>query len=89
MNARPLRTIAGDGREITLPSTIRDIRAALPPARRAAFNDAVESASVFDIHAVLRAWVMELLDQYDPQMQRDLDELARQDREQRSGGGVA
>ncbi|WP_059005916.1 hypothetical protein [Streptomyces specialis] len=85
MEARPLRTIGGDGREITLPSTVRDIRAALPADRREAFNESIENASVFDIHAVVRRWVMELLEQYDPQMRHDLDELARRDRDRAPG----
>ncbi|MEV1009536.1 hypothetical protein [Streptomyces sp. NPDC049881] len=87
MSGEPLRTITGDGREITLPSTIRGIRDALPPDRRAEFTDAVENVSLHDIHELMRAWVMELLEARDPQMARDLDALARQERERREGAG--
>ncbi|MFI7278414.1 hypothetical protein [Streptomyces sp. NPDC049879] len=80
MSGEPLRTVTGDGKEITLPSTIRGIRDALPPDRRAEFTEAVETVSLHGIHEVMRAWVMELFEARDPGMARDLDALARQER---------
>ncbi|WP_129841614.1 hypothetical protein [Streptomyces sp. RFCAC02] len=85
MSAEPLRTITGDGREITLPATIRGIREALPPERRDEFTEAVETAGVHDIHAVMRSWIMELLEAEDPGLRQDLDALARQEHDRQAG----
>jgi len=85
VTAQPLRTHTPAG-EITLPSTIRGIRAALPPEKREAFNEAVESASLHEIHAVLRGYLMEVLEQHDPQMNVDTDELRHQEQVRRGRG---
>lgn len=89
MTAWPLHTHTPAG-EITLPSTIRGIRAALPEAQREAFTDAVETADLREIHAVLRGYLMDVMEQHDPQMGRDLDDLRHQEQvRQRRGGRTA
>lgn len=85
MTAQPLRTHTPAG-EITLPSTIRGIRAALPDDQRAAFNEAVENADLREIHAVLRGYLMEVVEQRDPQMNVAIDELRHQEQVRRSRG---
>ncbi|MFE9341314.1 hypothetical protein [Streptomyces sp. NPDC007063] len=85
MTAQPLRTHTPAG-EITLPSTIRGIRAALPADRREEFNRAVEDADLREVHAVLRGYLMDVMEQRDPQMQVDADELRHQEQVRRSRG---
>ncbi|MEV1009142.1 hypothetical protein [Streptomyces sp. NPDC049881] len=56
--AEPMKTWV-DGREVEVPNSIPDIRAALPEERRAEFDRAVGEAGVHEIHAVMRHWMFE------------------------------
>ncbi|MFR9723733.1 hypothetical protein ACL02R_10240 [Streptomyces sp. MS19] len=56
--AEPMKTWV-DGREVEVPNSIPDIRAALPEKRRAEFDRAVGEAGVHEIHAVMRHWMFE------------------------------
>lgn len=85
VTGQPLHTHTPTG-EITLPSTIRGIRAALPADKREAFNEAVENADLREVHAVLRGYLMEVMEERDPQMNVDTDELRHQEQVRRSRG---
>ncbi|MFD4994760.1 hypothetical protein [Streptomyces buecherae] len=79
--AEPMKTWVG-GREVEVPTTIPAIRAALPPERRAAFDQAVSEASVMEIHAVLRHWMFEAVP--DPEADAIMERLAGEEAERRS-----
>ncbi|MFD0023416.1 hypothetical protein [Streptomyces sp. NPDC058382] len=77
----PLKTFV-DGAEVEVPNSIPAIRAALPEARREEFDDAINEAGVHDIQAVMRHWMLEAVP--DPEAERILDRLARDEAERRS-----
>ncbi|MGW2866436.1 hypothetical protein [Streptomyces sp. NPDC001205] len=56
-----LRTFS-NGREVEVPATLPGIREALPEERRADFDAAVAKADVHTIHAVMRHWILELVE---------------------------
>lgn len=77
----PLKTFV-DGSEVEVPNSIPAIRAALPEARREEFDRAINEAGVHDIQAVMRHWMLEAVP--DPEAERILDRLARDEAERRS-----
>ncbi|MCX5397945.1 MULTISPECIES: hypothetical protein [unclassified Streptomyces] len=76
-----LKTFVG-GTEVEVPNSIPAIRAALPDERRDEFDRAVNEAGVHQIHAVMRHWMLEAVP--DPEAERILDRLARDEAERRS-----
>ncbi|WP_225097152.1 hypothetical protein [Streptomyces sp. CoH27] len=81
--AEPLRTFVG-GVEVEVPNSIPDIRAALPEERREEFDRAINGAGVYEIHAVMRHWMLEAVP--DPEAEALLTRLAADEAERR---GVA
>lgn len=77
----PLKTFV-DGAEVEVPNSIPAIRAALPEARREEFDRAINEAGVHDIQAVMRHWMLEAVP--DPEAERILDRLARDEAERRN-----
>lgn len=77
----PLKTFVG-GAEVEVPNSIPAIRVALPAARREEFDRAINEAGVQEIQAVMRHWMLEAVP--DPEAERILDRLARDEAERRS-----
>ncbi|WNI23349.1 hypothetical protein [Streptomyces sp. ITFR-16] len=77
----PLKTFVG-GAEVEVPNSIPAIRDALPEARREEFDSAINDAGVHEIQAVMRHWMLEAVP--DPEAERILDRLARDEAERRS-----
>ncbi|MFE2046408.1 hypothetical protein ACFXAZ_36940 [Streptomyces sp. NPDC059477] len=78
--AEPPRTWV-NGREVDVPNTIPTIRDALPQERRADFDQAVDTAGVHEIHAVMRHWMLEAIP--DPEADAIEDRLLREEAERR------
>ncbi|MFI6061713.1 hypothetical protein [Streptomyces sp. NPDC051286] len=78
---KPLKTYVG-GTEVDVPNSIPDIRATLPEERREEFDRAINGAGLHEIHAVMRHWMLEAVP--DPEAERILDRLARDEAERRS-----
>ncbi|WP_340563529.1 hypothetical protein [Streptomyces sp. GSL17-111] len=72
-----------DGREVDVPATRPDVRAALPEGRRADFDREMNAATVLTIHHVLRRWMLEAAP--DPAADAALDRLAAEEAERRGG----
>jgi hypothetical protein len=81
--AEPLKTWVG-GREVDVPNSIPDIRAALPPQRRPDFDTAINEAGVHEIHAVMRHWMLEAVP--DPAADATMERLAREEAERHGAG---
>ncbi|MFE7134295.1 hypothetical protein ACFVIM_25895 [Streptomyces sp. NPDC057638] len=81
--AQPLRTWV-DGREREVPNSIPAIRDALPEQRRAEFDQAINTAGVHEIHAVMRHWMLEAVP--DPEADAYMDRLAREEAARRAAG---
>lgn len=79
--SEPLKTFVG-GAEVEVPNSIPAIRDALPEARREEFDHAINEAGVHEIQAVMRHWMLEAVP--DPEAERILDRLARDEAERRS-----
>jgi hypothetical protein len=79
--AEPLRTFV-DGAEVEVPNSIPDIRGALPEDLRGEFDRAINAAGIEEIHAVMRHWMLEAVP--DPEAERIMDRLARDETERRS-----
>lgn len=77
----PLKTYVG-GSEVDVPNSIPAIRATLPEGRREEFDRAINDAGVHEIQAVMRHWMLEAVP--DPEAERILDRLARDEAERRS-----
>ncbi|MGW1125457.1 hypothetical protein [Streptomyces sp. NPDC002526] len=77
----PLKTFVG-GAEVEVPNSIPAIRDALPEGLRADFERAINEAGVHEIQAVMRHWMLEAVP--DPEAERILDRLARDEAERRS-----